>query len=132
MGMKLKKAFEKHVGRVDDESYVEVAKAFLDEVEANDEYIVAVDSSDPNNKVILLMELGDGQVGLPVLSDTSYVKDFPGGEYARIDACDLMQFFEANEFITGIIINPYSEFHCYLPRHETFEYLRQNNIDFNG
>lgn len=129
MGAEFKKAFEHRVGKVNHETFIEVVEAFLGEVETNDKYIVPIDASDPNNPQIRFIEMGGEEVAVPVVSDTKYLNGFPDTTYTLMEARELLRFFDRNKFIAGIIINPFSPFHCFLPRYDTLECLKQNNID---
>lgn len=130
VGLMFREAFEKRIGHADNASFVEVAEAFLTEVEEGDEYIVPLNlSRGDDNSELMLIEVGPNEVAACVVSDLEYIKDFEGQAYTIMKARDFMIFVKKNEFLKGIIINPFSRYHCFLPRKEIFLCLEQNGIE---
>lgn len=119
----LKKAFEKRFGKVDHDSFIEVVEAFFTEYERDSTLIVPVHIVDGEYQPVIYSK--SILRALVIVSDAEYMRYFEDQSYMGVKAKGVVDILRTNEFLHGIIINPFSPYHCFLPREDTFAYLAQ-------
>lgn len=129
MGKLLKAAFEKRFGRQDHESFADVVEAFFQEY-ADDSNIVQPIMLKGNGLQPVFAKLKNGKDALVIVTDVEYMRYFTEQSYVMTNPKTLVKIMKDNEYIDGIIINPFSTSNCFLPRSDILGALDQLGWDY--
>lgn len=129
----IKSAFEKRIGKIDHDSFITVVQAFFQDYKENNLWTVPMQYVMINGETELkpyLLELSKGLFALVLITDSSYMNYFKNKNYMEIYAKSIMQLLKDTPGIGGIIINPFLEYHCYLPRTAIFSYMDSAGVKY--
>lgn len=122
----LKGAFENRFGKTDRESFLIVVQAFFNEL--NKDSLVTIPMSLNTNLESpeyqpRFVQLPDGRVGISIITDDEYMNQFDDSTNMKVTMSHLVQMMCQNEICGGIVINPFSKSHCYLPKESILQIL---------
>lgn len=124
MGKLLQEAFKKREGHQDHETFIDVVEAFFQEYEQDDTVLVPVaiknEATCPG-----LLPMGNGKYALIVVTDWSYLYAFKEKSNMGMTPKNLVRIMKESENVEGIIINPTSPSHCFLPKNDIIGVLSQ-------
>lgn len=125
----LNDAFNRRIGKKDHDSFIEVVNAFFEEAQQNEAFIIPFhfvqDSKGDMQFQPVFILSSKGEAMLTMVTDAEYMRYFNNGSHLEIEAIKILQLLRDDATIAGIIINPFSEYHCYLPREDTITIARE-------